>query len=89
MTKSRELERSKVEAESEALRRETELLAERRRREEEGREREEKVWELTRQLQWMEEKQAQTQGKVGVRRYFNVILCGVPAHFIFIFILFV
>lgn len=51
-------------AESLAMKRETELMAERRRWEEEGREKEERVWELTRQLQSMEESRAQAQAKV-------------------------
>ena len=62
--KSRDLEQAKTVAESLAMKRETELMAGRRRWEEEGREKEERVWELTRELQSMEESRAQAQAKV-------------------------
>ena len=61
---NRELEEARRAAESLATRTETQLVSERREREDEGREREERVWELTRQLQTLKELQAQTQAKV-------------------------
>ena len=51
-------------AESLTTQTETQLVAEKRGREEERREREEKLWELTRQLQALKELQTQTQAKV-------------------------